>query len=43
LELVLKKPFSSNVFLRWLRQWLNEGFYNFLAFQKDDAEKAELK
>ncbi|WP_137170517.1 leucyl aminopeptidase [Marinomonas sp. FW-1] len=37
--LVLKKRSQADV-LALVAQWLNEGFYNFLGFKKDDAEKA---
>ncbi|RCW93204.1 leucyl aminopeptidase [Marinomonas foliarum] len=37
--LVLKNRSQVEV-LALVAQWLNEGFYNFLGFKKDDAEKA---
>lgn len=37
--LVLKNRSQADV-LALVAQWLNEGFYNFLGFKKDDAEKA---
>lgn len=36
--LVLKNRSQADV-LALVAQWLNEGFYNFLGFKKDDAEK----
>lgn len=38
-ELELKGRSQSDV-LALAAQWVNEGFYNFLGFKKDDAEKA---
>lgn len=37
--LAVKKRSESEV-IALVSQWLNEGFYNFLGFKKDDAEKA---
>ncbi|TYL46741.1 leucyl aminopeptidase [Marinomonas sp. IMCC 4694] len=38
-ELALKDRSHSEV-LALVAQWINEGFYNFLGFKQDDAEKA---
>ncbi|MCB5162586.1 leucyl aminopeptidase [Marinomonas algarum] len=37
-ELAVKNRSASDV-LTLVAQWVNEGFYNFLGFKKDDAEK----